>query len=142
MALFPVGRLDKDTTGLLLLTNDGELAHRITSPRHEVKKLYELTTDEGLGEADALSLAAGIELRDGTHCRAALLEIDPDEPRHAFMTISEGKYHQVKRMLASVGKRVLTLKRCAEGGLSLDKSLAPGEVRELTKEEIGLLFTE
>lgn len=139
--LFPVGRLDKDTTGLLILTNDGELAHKVTSPRHEVVKRYELKADGALDEGDAAALAAGIELRDGTKCKPARLEIDPADPERASIYISEGKYHQVRRMLAAVGKPVLELKRCSEGGLYLDESLKPGEYRELSDEEIGLLFT-
>lgn len=141
LGLFPVGRLDKDTTGLLILTNDGELSHRITSPRHEIKKCYELLSDAPLDESDRAALAAGIVLRDGTKCRPAALEIDPADEKRASIRISEGKYHQVRRMLAALGKTVLELKRRSIGGLNLDESLAPGELRELSDEEIALLFT-
>lgn len=142
LGLFPVGRLDKDTTGLLILTNDGELSHRVTSPRHAIKKRYELTVEGELETEDILALAEGIELRDGTKCRPAQLEPDERAPSHGFITISEGKYHQVKRMLAALGKPVKELKRCSEGGLKLDENLLPGQVRELSKDEIALLFTD
>ncbi len=142
LGLFPVGRLDKDTTGLLLLTNDGGLAHKVTSPRHEVKKLYELHTEVSMEEGDELTIAAGIELRNGTKCRPAALKIDPDNSSHAFIEITEGKYHQVKRMLAALGKPVVKLKRCRVGALPLDESLQPGENRELKAEEVALLFTK
>lgn len=141
LGLFPVGRLDKDTTGLLILTNDGELSHRVTSPRHEVVKRYELKTDGALEEKDAAALAAGLELRDGTKCKPAILEIDPSDKNRASILITEGKYHQVRRMMAAVGKPVLELKRCSEGGLNLDEKLRPGEYRELSDEELELLFT-
>ena len=142
LGLFPVGRLDKATTGLLILTNDGELAHKVTSPRHQVLKCYELTVDGKLGSEDAEALADGIELRDGTRCLPAKLEIDPENAAHAWIYINEGKYHQVKRMLSAVGKPVLKLKRCSEGGLKLDECLRAGEYRELSDEEIALLFTD
>ena len=140
--LFPVGRLDKDTTGLLLLTNDGELSHKITSPRHSVVKCYEALVDGELTEQDAASFAEGIELRDGTKCLPARLKLDPAEASRAQVYISEGKYHQVKRMLAALGKPVLELHRRSIGALELDLALSPGEYRELSAEEIELLFTK
>ena len=138
--LFPVGRLDKDTTGLLILTNDGALCHEATSPRHHVDKVYAFTVDGMLTQEDAEALAAGVELRDGTVCRSAQLTIDPDEPTRGTLAISEGKYHQVKRMLAARGKHVLMLERLSMGGLTLDPALAPGACRELTETETALLL--
>lgn len=142
LGLFPVGRLDKDTTGLLLLTNDGELSHKITSPRHSVVKCYEALVDGELTEQDAAAFAEGIELRDGTKCLPARLKLDPVEASRAQVYISEGKYHQVKRMLAALGKPVLELHRRSIGALELDLALSPGEYRELSAEEIELLFTK
>ena len=140
LGLFPVGRLDRDTTGLLLLTNDGALGHDATSPKHQVTKVYEFTADGMLDEADAAALAAGVTLRDGTVCRPAQLEIDPADPAHGTVTVTEGKYHEVKRLLASRNAHVRTLKRLSMGGLSLDPTLLPGEFRELTAEETALLL--
>ena len=140
LGLFPVGRLDKDTTGLLLLTNDGALAHDATSPRHRVDKVYAFTADGMLGEKDRVALAAGITLRDGTRCLPAVLELDPADASRGTLTVSEGKYHQVKRMLAACGAPVTTLKRLSMGGLALDPALQPGEFRELTEEETEQLL--
>ena len=140
LGLFPVGRLDKDTTGLLILSNDGALCHEATSPRHHVDKVYAFTVDGMLTQEDAEALAAGVELRDGTVCRSAQLTIDPDEPTRGTLAISEGKYHQVKRMLAARGKHVLMLERLSMGGLTLDPALAPGACRELTETETALLL--
>lgn len=139
LGLFPVGRLDKDTTGLLLLTNDGALAHELTSPRHRVDKVYAFTADGMLGEKDAAALAAGITLRDGTRCLPALLSMDPADSSRGTIAVQEGKYHQVKRMLAACGAPVTTLKRLSMGGLALDPSLQPGAFRELTAAEYALL---
>lgn len=135
--LFPVGRLDKDTEGLLLLTNDGPLAHHLLSPRHHVEKTYFAKVEGTLQREDVDAFQAGIRLRDGTLCQAAGLEIL--SPNTALVTLQEGKYHQVKRMLASLGKPVLYLKRISMGKLRLDETLAPGEFRPLTQEERALL---
>lgn len=132
--LFPVGRLDKDTEGLLLLTNDGPLAHHLLSPRHHVEKVYYTEVDGTLGDEDVAAFAEGITLRDGTVCQKAGLEI-LSPPNLALVSLREGKYHQVKRMLASRGKPVVYLKRLAMGTLQLDKTLSPGEFRVLTQEE-------
>ena len=140
LGLFPVGRLDRDTTGLLLLTNDGALAHDATSPKHHVPKAYEFTADGMLTSADTEALAAGITLRDGTACLPARLEIDPENPSHGTLTVTEGKYHQVKRMLAARNAHVRTLKRLSMGGLALDSSLRTGEFRELRDSETALLL--
>lgn len=139
--VFPVGRLDKDTSGLLLLTNDGVLGHALTSPRRQIEKVYEAEAHGILGQADIDAFAAGLTLRDGTVCRPAKLEIRTvcDGHSHVIVTVCEGKYHQVRRMLASRGAPVLTLRRIAEGALSLDPALKPGEWRALRSDEISAL---
>ncbi|MBQ9648268.1 MAG: 16S rRNA pseudouridine(516) synthase [Oscillospiraceae bacterium] len=135
--LFPVGRLDKDTEGLLLLTDDGALAHELLSPRKHVDKLYLARVDGVLDGSDAEAFAAGMTLGDGLRCLPAGLEIiAPDE---ALVTLREGKFHQIKRMFAARGKPVVSLKRLATGPLTLDERLAPGEWRELTAAEIAML---
>lgn len=136
LGLFPVGRLDKDTTGLLLITNDGDFCHAATSPKRHVEKLYEFTAEGQLDNDDVKAFLGGIVLKDGTKCLPAVLEIDENDSSHGFVTVLEGKYHQVKRMLAARGKSVRTLKRLAIGGLKLDASLEPGAFRELTKNDI------
>ena len=139
--VFPVGRLDKDTSGLLLLTDDGALGHALTSPRRQVEKVYEAEADGVLGQADIDAFAAGLALRDGTVCRPAKLEIRAVREGHSYVTVTvcEGKYHQVRRMLAARGAPVLALKRVAEGPLPLDPALEPGPWRPLRSDEIGLL---
>lgn len=132
--LFPVGRLDKDTTGLLLLTDDGTFAHKVISPKSHVSKLYEAVVDGTPCEADFAAFREGIVLRDGTQCLPAEL-IDLGGGR-VQVEVFEGKYHQVKRMLGSRQMSVLQLKRLRIGGLWLDGSLAEGEYRRLTPEEI------
>lgn len=137
---FPVGRLDKDTEGLLLLTNDGKLAHRLLSPKKNVPKTYEADVDGIVTEEDGEAFARGVTLDDGYVTLPAKLAILESGPRSRVrLTIVEGKFHQVKRMFAARGKRVVFLKRISMGGLKLDPSLPPGEVRELTEEEIGIL---
>ena len=131
--LFPVGRLDKDTEGLLLLTNDGDLAHRLLSPRHHVDKVYYARVEGRLEAEDCRAFAAGITLADGLVCLPARLEILSD--CEALVTVQEGKFHQVKRMLAQRGKPVLYLKRLAMGPLRLDDDLPPGAFRRLTDSE-------
>lgn len=135
--LAPVGRLDKDTTGLLLLTDDGALTHALLSPRHHVDKIYLARVDGTGSPADCQAFEAGIVLEDGTKCLPARLELL--EPGLCRVTVQEGKFHQVKRMLASRGLPVLSLKRCAMGPLRLDESLAPGQVRPLTGAELDAL---
>lgn len=135
--LAPVGRLDKDTTGLLLLTDDGQLAHALLSPRRHVDKVYLARVDGTASEADCQAFQAGIILGDGTKCLPAQLELL--EPGLCRVTVREGKFHQVKRMLASRGLTVQALKRQAMGPLTLDERLAPGEVRPLTEEELETL---
>ena len=128
----PVGRLDKDTTGLLLLTTDGELNHRLLSPGRHVEKRYRAVTDGALTQKDAEAFAAGMDLGDFTAQPARMTILNPSL---AEVVISEGKFHQVKRMFAAVGKEVLELHRCAFGPLELDPELREGQWRELNQEE-------
>ena len=135
--LSPVGRLDKDTEGLLLLTDDGELAHRLLSPKYHVDKRYYARVDGPLGPEDAAAFAAGMTLGDGLECLPAGLELLG--PGECIVTLREGKFHQVKRMLAARGAPVLYLKRLSMGPLVLDETLAPGAFRELTAAETAAL---
>lgn len=132
----PVGRLDKDTTGLLLLTTDGELAHRLISPKRGIEKTYAATTDTPLRPEDIEAFAHGLQLSDFTALPAALDILDAYTAR---ITVTEGKYHQVRRMLAACGHQTLTLHRERVGPLILDENLAPGGMRELTDTELVLL---
>lgn len=138
---FPVGRLDKDTVGLLLLTNDGELNHRLISPKWKVDKVYYAKIDKKVTEKDIEAFKKGITLDDGYVCKEAKLEIlnVSDEGSEINLTIQEGKFHQVKRMFEAVDKKVVYLKRIEFGGLSLDEELEEGEYRELTEEELAQL---
>ena len=138
IGLAPVGRLDKDTEGLLLLTNDGELAHRLLSPKYHVDKRYLARVDGELSAADAEAFARGMTLGDGLECLPAGLEVLPD--RVCIVTLREGKFHQVKRMLAARGAPVLYLKRLSMGPLTLNDSLAAGAYRLLRAEEISALY--
>lgn len=140
MGAMPAGRLDKDTEGLLVITSDGQLAHRIISPKHEVGKVYYARLDGELTDEDVAALEAGIHIRDADgefDARPARIERDGDDA--AYIRVTEGKYHQVKRMFAARGKQVVYLNRMAIGGLVLDPDLQPGEWRELTEEEVRLL---
>lgn len=141
MGVFPVGRLDKDTEGLLLLTNDGPLAHRLLAPRSHVDKVYYLEVDGVLDGEDCAACREGIRLADGYTCLPAILEPEGDG-RQGRITIHEGKYHQVKRMLAARGKPVTYLKRIAFGSLVLDDLLEKGCWRALTEEEKTALFRQ
>ena len=135
--LFPAGRLDKDSEGLLLLTNDGQLAHRLLSPRHHVDKIYYVRTEGELTEEDCRAFAEGMTLGDGLQCLPAGLTIlRAGEISEAQVTLREGKFHQVKRMLSALGKPVLYLSRVQMGNLTLDSSLSPGEYRFLTEPEV------
>lgn len=138
---FPVGRLDKDTVGLLLLTNDGELNHRLIAPKWKVDKVYFAKIDKKVTESDIKAFQKGITLDDGYVCKEAKLEIQSasEEGSEVFVTIQEGKFHQVKRMFEAVGKKVVYLKRVEFGTLKLDEDLEEGEYRELTEEEIAIL---
>ena len=136
--LFPVGRLDKDTTGLMILTNNGPLAHSLLSPKHHVEKVYYFTSAEPLPRGAEEKFKEGVTLADGYECKSAALSLDADR-RGGYITLTEGKYHQIKRMIASFDNRVLTLERVSFGGIGLDTSLSRGEWRYLTKEECDLL---
>ena len=133
-ALFPVGRLDKDTEGLLLLTNDGPLAHALLAPGRHVDKVYYVEVDGRLDQQDRRAFQAGVTLADGTVCQPADLTV-LDPPSQGLVTLREGKYHQVKRMLAARGKPVTYLKRLSMGPLTLDPALPAGAWRPLTPEE-------
>ncbi|MGM8365878.1 pseudouridine synthase [Virgibacillus sp. W0181] len=133
---FPVGRLDKDTEGLLLLTNDGNTAHLLTSPRKNVEKTYYAKINGKVTEEDVVQFKRGIRLDDGYDTKPATLHIISSAALSEIeLTITEGKFHQVKRMFAAMGKKVIYLKRIRMGELVLDDNLIPGEVRELTKNE-------
>ena len=136
LELKPVGRLDKATEGLLLFTNDGDLLHRLISPKKEVPKVYYAKHEGQAQTADVDAFAQGLTLRDGTVCLAAKLK--PLGPGESLITVCEGKYHQVRRMMASRGMTVLYLERRQEGKLALG-DLPRGKVRELTAEEVALL---
>lgn len=138
MELFPVGRLDRDTTGLMILTNNGPLAHRVLSPKHHVPKVYRFTAAEPMAEGAEEKFRDGVVLADGYECKSALIELDPDR-MGGFITLTEGKYHQIKRMVASTHNRVVTLERISFGEIALDRSLERGEYRLLTAEEIATL---
>ncbi len=137
--LFPVGRLDKDTEGLLLLTNDGELAHRILSPKHHVDKTYYAKLDGEVTDEMIDQFKEGLEINDEEPFKALPAVLKPDLHNSAVITIQEGKYHQIKRMFKMVGREVLYLKRLSMGPLKLDENLKPGEYRSLTEEEIKAL---
>lgn len=137
---FPVGRLDKDTEGFLLLTNDGKLAHELLSPKKHVDKRYFAIIDGGVTAADGAAFENGVVLDDGYKTKPAVLKIlKSGAVSEIELTITEGKFHQVKRMFQSVGKEVTYLKRLSMGPLELDPALALGEYRHLTEEEIDLL---
>lgn len=136
--VYPVGRLDIDTEGLLILTNDGQFAHEMTSPKKNVYKRYFAVLDKPMEEKDVEIFAGGMEFKEFT-AKSAKLEIT-ENPNEVYIEIAEGKFHQVKRMCERVGKTVTYLKRVAIGNLKLDKSLEKGEVRELTKDELDMLY--
>ncbi len=137
MQLKPIGRLDKETEGLLLFTNDGDLLHRIVSPRHAVEKVYYAEHEGVVTQDDIDMFASGLRLRDGTECRPAKLE--SLELGKSLITVQEGKYHQVRRMMSARGMYVSYLKRIREGNLALGE-LEPGKVRRLSEEEIALVI--
>ena len=140
LGLFPVGRLDKDTSGLLILTNDGDFAHRVTAPKTGVEKRY-LAEVDGIPDVDDVgAFAEGLVLGDGTKCLPAGLECLGGA--RCIVTVQEGKYHQVKRMLASRGKPVLSLRRLSIGGLELDETLGPGRIRELDQQDLCTVFLD
>lgn len=144
---FPVGRLDKDTEGLLLLTNDGKLAHELLSPRKHVPKTYEALVRGDVDAEDQAAFKQGVTLEDGYETMPAELTIGDKEARpegihsRILLTIREGKFHQVKRMFEAVGKQVVYLKRVSMGPLRLDETLKLGEYRPLTEAELDALLT-
>jgi len=146
MALFPIGRLDVDTEGLLVITNDGPLTHRLTSPKTGVDKTYYARLRDPVDDPTLASyresFRAGIPFRDGHVCLPAKIDRHGDEPDGVVVTIQEGKYHQVKKMFFVVGNEVAYLRRESMGNLSLDPSLVPGAYRELTPDELALLRGE
>ena len=139
--LFPVGRLDIDTTGLLLLTNDGQLAHRLTSPKHQVPKVYQAKIAKSITDVDIATFQNGIKFDDYVTRPAQLRSLPSNQPDEiwAEVTIYEGKFHQVKKMFQSIDNLVLKLHRISMGPITLDEHLAEGEYRELTAEELRLL---
>ena len=142
-SLFPCGRLDRDTTGLLIITDDGALDHRIMSPSHHVYKTYEAILKEPINASDAALLESGITLADGTECLPAKVKAFTfGGAPAAEIKIKEGKYHQVKRMFAALGNHVEHLRRTRIGALHLDPDLTEGGCRELTAEELALVFTD
>lgn len=136
--LFPVGRLDKDTTGLLLITDDGDFAHKLISPKSGIYKVYRAELDGRLNKDAQAAFESGITLADGTKCLPAKLEILSDTS--CLVSVMEGKYHQVKRMIAACGATVTQLKRLSIGGLLLDEMLKEGEFRPLTEDELCIVF--
>ena len=137
--IFPVGRLDKDTFGLVILTDNGALAHYLLSPKRHVDKKYYLATDKPMIESDVEALKRGVDIGERNITLPATLEILSDTTK-AYITICEGKFHQIKRMLHALGKEVVYLERVEFDGIKLDTSLERGETRELTVEEIASLL--
>ena len=135
--LFHVGRLDKDTEGLLLITNDGKLAHELLSPAKHVDKKYYVTLDKAIDDESIAKIEGGIDIGDDKPCLPC--EIEKIEENKVFITIREGRFHQVKRMFAAVGFTVTYLKRISMGAVALDENLKPGEYRRLTDEEVQSL---
>lgn len=142
--LYPVGRLDADTTGLLLITNNGQLGYRLLQPKYHVSKVYDVVVNGDLDDKAVEAFDKGVVFLDGTVCKSATLDIIERSTMQsrARVTISEGKYHQVKKMFLSVGVKVIQLHRVAMGNLWLDGSLAEGEYRKLTYEELIQLIDE
>ncbi len=138
IGLFPCGRLDKYTLGLMLLTNDGDLSHRLLSPRHHVEKRYAYTCRLPLLPEDIEQLEKGVELEDGYFTKPARMIAEP-ESTSGIIVLTEGKYHQIKRMFEAVGNKIETLERVTFGPLSLDPNLERGEWRYLTEDEVSLL---
>lgn len=139
--LFPVGRLDKDTEGLLIITDDGDYAHRVLSPRKGINKWYEAKVDGPIGQEQIDAFRGGIVFEDGTRCLPAGLSVIQDgEMPLTLVCIQEGKFHQVKKMFRAVDRTVLSLRRIQIGALHLDKGLQPGEYREMTDAEKDFVF--
>ncbi len=137
--LFPAGRLDKDSTGFVLITDDGNFAHDILAPKRHVSKTYLVRIDRPVTEAMAKGFAAGVTLADGQLMKPALLQPIPGDDTLARVVLTQGVYHQIKRMFGIFDAGVISLRRVAIGGLALDESLAPGAWRELTAAELALI---
>ncbi|MBQ6624551.1 MAG: 16S rRNA pseudouridine(516) synthase [Clostridia bacterium] len=135
--IFPAGRLDKDTVGFVLMTDDGDFAHKILSPKNHIEKTYVAEIEKNLSDEDIEKFKNGITLGDGTVCLSAKVRMTDE--KYAEIKIVEGRYHQVKRMFASLGNKVVSLKRTSMGKLKLDENLAEGECRLLSKEELDLI---
>ena len=138
--LFPVGRLDRDTTGLLILTDDGDFAHYVISPKSHLKKRYRVLLDAPADASAVKAFRDGITLADGTKCMPAELEISGENPCLVFATIYEGKYHQIKRMFGTLGLGVDELHRVSIGEVSLDENLREGDCRAMKNDEISLIY--
>ena len=138
MELFPVGRLDRDTVGLMILTNNGQLAHTVLSPKRHVDKDYYFKSREPMAKGAEERFASNIVLADGYECKSARLVCD-DDRMGGVITLTEGKYHQIKRMVAAVDNAVVFLERISFAGIPLDRTLARGEWRMLSDEEIRML---
>ncbi len=137
--LFPVGRLDKDTTGLLIITDDGEFGHKVISPKSNIEKEYIVTLDKPIKDGDISALEKGVTLADGAVCRPAKIK-RYDNENVISMTITEGKYHEIKRMLGTVGIGVNELRRIRIGKLELDSNLAAGQYRSLSAKELSFVL--
>lgn len=135
--LFPAGRLDKDTTGFVLITDDGDFAHRILSPKNHIQKTYIAHLEKPISPTEIAILKQGVVLRDGTQLLPASVDVIGEDMQTVQIRICEGKYHQIKRMLAAVGNRVTALRRTHMGALPLDTALPPGACREITPEELN-----
>ena len=138
MELFPVGRLDKDTVGLMILTNNGQLAHRLLSPKRHVEKDYRFESEDALSESVERDFENGVTLADGYECKPSKIVLNADR-KSGVITLTEGKYHQIKRMIAAVGSRITYLERIRFASIPLDEALARGEWRYLTDAEISEL---
>jgi len=139
MALFPVGRLDKESEGLLLLTNDGSFCSRVIEPEHHVPKTYYIEVGRPFAPDTEQRFAEGVRFPNGTLCRPGAIEVSPDR-MSALVTVTEGKTHQVRRMAMACGSRVHYLKRVRIGGLTMEDTLMPGQCRELTQAELEQIF--
>lgn len=139
--LFPVGRLDRDTVGLMILTNDGQLAHSLLSPKKHVEKKYRFGAKVPMKAGIESDFENGITLADGYECKSAKIELDSDR-MGGVITLTEGKYHQIKRMVAASDNRVIFLERISFGTIELDRTLERGEWRYLTDEEIRILRSQ
>ncbi|MGX7245335.1 16S rRNA pseudouridine(516) synthase [Enterococcus quebecensis] len=142
IGLYPIGRLDRDTEGLLLITDNGQLGYQLLLPHKKVSKRYEVIVNAELTTADCAAFAQGIVFSDGTKCKKAELTIlsSNKDKSHVYLDITEGKFHQVKKMFLSVDKKVIYLKRLSMGPIKLDTSLALGEYRSLNQEELQSLL--